>query len=159
MIERPHGLKKIIGIFGDPDFYTREAYWQEAILADVCVPFALPTERGPVTRFRAHRIVAPILVEIFEEIARNGLARVVVSFDGCYAYRRKRGRRTDGSPMPWSTHAWGISVDLNADKNALGTAGNQPPRLVEIFEAAGFFWGARFRGRPDPMHFQYATGY
>jgi hypothetical protein len=32
-------------------------------------------------------------------------------------------------------------------------------QVVAVFEHFGFLWGGDFRGRPDPMHFQYATGY
>ena len=32
------------------------------------------------------------------------------------------------------------------------------PRIVDVFEHFGFFWGGRFGGLVDPMHFQYATG-
>jgi hypothetical protein len=56
-------------------------------------------------------------------------------------------------------HAFGAAIDLNAAANPLGEQGSMDSRVIEVFEHFGFFWGGRFHGRPDPMHFQYATGY
>ena len=75
-----------------------------------------------------------------------------MTFDGCFNNRPQKG----GTKL--STHAWGISVDLNAATNALGTSGDMDARVVEIFKEEGFVWGGEF-GRPDPMHFQYARKY
>ena len=47
----------------------------------------------------------------------------------------------------------GNAVDLNVSTNQLGTEGDMPPRIVEIFERWGFVWGGDW-SRPDPMHFE-----
>jgi hypothetical protein len=56
----------------------------------------------------------------------------------------------------WQRHR---AIDLNPETNALGTAGDMSPRVVQVFRHFGFAWGGDFRRRPDPMHFQYATGH
>ena len=63
-------------------------------------------------------------------------------YNGCYNYRY-----IDGTNR-LSLHAFGRAIDINA-----GMA-NQPPEVVECFEAAGFKWGGRWTKRYDPMHFE-----
>lgn len=76
---------------------------------------------------------------------------------GCFAPRPKR---TNGD---LSVHSWGLAVDLNAATNPLALVGGAlvkdvPDSWVACFEAVGFTWGGRFP-RPDPMHFQWCSGY
>lgn len=63
-----------------------------------------------------------------------------------------------------STHTWGIAVDIEPAGNPMGETWQDDgvrmdPRIIEIFEARGWSWGGRFSGTPDPMHFQWASGY
>lgn len=77
---------------------------------------------------------------------------------GCFAPRMKR---VNGD---LSVHSWGLAVDLNPDANPLAPARGAPcvkdipDAWVAIFEEVGFTWGGRFL-RPDPMHFQWCSGY
>ncbi len=62
-----------------------------------------------------------------------------------------------GSETSVSTHAYGLSVDLNID-GQLDTLGDEKTQLgltilAEFFNKEGWYWGAGF-GREDSMHFQ-----
>lgn len=62
-----------------------------------------------------------------------------------------------GSETSVSTHAYGLSVDLNID-GQLDTLGDSKTQLgltilAEFFSKEGWYWGAGF-GREDSMHFQ-----
>jgi len=62
-----------------------------------------------------------------------------------------------GSETSISTHAYGLSVDLNID-GQLDTLGDGKTQLgltilAEFFKREGWYWGAGF-GREDSMHFQ-----
>ncbi len=106
------------------------------------------------TKIRCHKVVAPTMVQVFSAVERAGLKSAVRTYGGCYNYRPKR---TGSRP---STHSWGIALDLNPGTNAMGTAGDMDPRLVELFREHGFKWGGDWTGRnKDPMHFQFCTGY
>lgn len=78
----------------------------------------------------------------------------VVRTIGCF---NPRPKRTNGSP---SVHAWGAAVDINADTNPMRAplTKDLPDAWIQIFEAVGWTWGGRFP-TPDPMHFQWASGY
>lgn len=71
----------------------------------------------------------------------------------------------------YSVHSWGIAVDTNSVKNPRGQSSwdgtgdngtdykNQLPDLWQRPDLVNHYWGLNFSSIPDPMHFQYATGY
>lgn len=130
----------------------------------VVFPFAFRLDWAldqSVRSFNCHAKAAPAFQAVFDEATRHygetqyralGLDR----FAGCYNPRRKRG----GSS--WSTHAWGIAVDLYAGPNALRT--KRPDALFSkpdyepfwrIVEAQGLVSLGR-QSDFDWMHFQAA---
>lgn len=85
---------------------------------------------------------------VFQELYWEGLWPLLRTFDGIYNYRRK----TKGGD--WSTHSWGIAIDLNASTNGYGTAGDMPAKVINVFKKHGFT-----HLKNDPMHFQFCSGY
>ena len=78
----------------------------------------------------------------------------------CWGYAPRRIRPTAGKrpeQMPWSNHAWGLAVDINAPANPMGSklVTDMPPAAVEAFTDLGFRWGGTYPTRPDAMHFEY----
>lgn len=158
----PHGFQAIRDTFGDLVKYVRndgtlDPKWEMERMVPAKLPFAIPLSWAPatkVTSVRCHKLIAPLIEELFRQIVAQGLKSAVKTYGGCYIYRDKRGQ------VKPSTHSWGIAIDLNPNTNSMGTAGDMDPRLVALFETHGFFWGGRWTGRSrDPMHFQYCTGY
>ncbi|PKL41623.1 MAG: hypothetical protein CVV41_17885 [Candidatus Riflebacteria bacterium HGW-Riflebacteria-1] len=105
---------------------------------------------GSARSITCHRLIAPRLKAVFDEIKAQGLSNLINTNDGCFNNRNKRGGT---SP---STHAWGIAIDINASQNPMGssrmTSGQR--QLAAIFQRYGFYQLPN-----DPMHFQYCTGY
>jgi D-alanyl-D-alanine carboxypeptidase len=64
----------------------------------------------------------------------------------------------------WSTHAWGIAIDISWNYEHFGHNGHPchvlraRTEVPRIFKRHGWKWGRSFPRR-DCMHFQYATGY
>ncbi len=67
-----------------------------------------------------------------------------------------------------STHAWGLAIDINPQRNPLCTVtatsecrledanvADMPKCFVQAFQTYGFRWGGDFFPRRDPMHFQF----
>jgi hypothetical protein len=163
----PNGLGEIIATFGDPrkligpdGLVSREneLAWERQILGRGKLPFAIPLDpRKPgevKATFYAHRKLVGAFEAVFQELNRLGLRQRIHSWGGIYSFRSIRG-----SSSNLSLHAFGAAIDLNAETNQLGTAGDMDPGVVGVFAHFGFVWGGDFRSRPDPMHFQYATGY
>jgi len=66
-------------------------------------------------------------------------------------------RLKSGSTTQWSTHAWGIAIDINWNYEHLDCHNHTiDARVAELFQGHRWYWGLAFC---DAMHFQYATGY
>jgi LysM repeat protein len=158
----PHGFQGICDAFGNLPAYIRDdgtldPQWESERLTRAALPFPIPLSWDTtqnVMGIRCHKLIAPLVEEVFRQIAAQGLKNAIQTYGGCFAYRPKRlGTKP-------STHSWGIALDLNPNTNAMGTVGNMDPRLVELLEGYGFIWGGRWAGKnKDPMHFQYCSGY
>ncbi len=78
----------------------------------------------------------------------------------CWGYAPRRIRPSTGkteSQMPWSNHAWGLAVDINAPANPMGATlvTDMSDAAVQAFTSLGFRWGGTYQSRPDAMHFEY----
>lgn len=158
----PHGYAAICKTFGNITEYIGEdghlrTDWEAEMLAAAAIPFSMPLswDRGKrVKAIYCHKLLTPIVSDLFGAIQRAGLQSQIKSFGGCFNYRPKR------QASKLSTHCWGISIDINPETNLQGSTGDIHPELVDLFRNAGFIWGGYWSGKHrDPMHFQYCTGY
>lgn len=104
---------------------------------------------------QAHRLVAEPLRALWQAWEDAGRLDLVLTWDGSYSARFRRGSRDT-----LSNHAFGTAFDINARYNRLGTtpalldATGSVRALVPLANRHGFYWGGHFRGRPDGMHFE-----
>lgn len=109
------------------------------------------------------QIQIPLLVSFYNIIDRN-LESEVISWDGCFSIRPKRGySRAVKKALAagniklamsyMSFHSWGCAIDINALRNPLNHKPKMSKELVACFEDSGFIWGGNW-SRPDGMHFQ-----
>lgn len=158
----PHGLDEIAKTFGNLFDYLRDdgsldPSFEREFLTRAELPFAIPLSWDPslqVRRLYCHVRLAPVFPAVFETIRDAGLQDEIHSCGGCFNFRAKR------TSSKFSTHSWGIAIDLNVHTNPLGKVGDMHEGVVEAFRAHGFKWGGDWPGRgKDPMHFQFCTGY
>jgi hypothetical protein len=72
---------------------------------------------------------------------------------GIYGYACRAKRNSN----EWSTHAFGIAIDVSSAEEYLGKCTSTVNRNhASIWQNHGWYWGLAFC---DPMHFQYATNY
>lgn len=93
------------------------------------------------------------LSQALKEIHDKGLGDVLRTFDGSWNIRKVRGSNL------MSTHAYGLSLDINASINPLGSLSGDFAKhmgAVDCFKRQNFTWGGDFHGRKDQMHFQLA---
>jgi hypothetical protein len=112
-----------------------------------------------VNKMSCHKLVAQNFTNVFNELlAHYGLAEIqrleIDIFGGCFNFRAMRG----GSDF--STHSWGIAIDLNPEKNTLKMTFAQSQfskpeyaKMHEIFECNGFINLGKTRNM-DAMHWQ-----
>jgi len=178
---KPHGLAAIIRTYGNPrdaDGSLNER-WAATNVVQIEPPYQLYYQGRPVRQISIHRLLADELTAIYQEIWNSARLRVkqtvgfnkttaeydiltkkllrnlgLDAFDGTFVFRPIRGSSR------LSTHAFAISIDIDAAHNPLGaTKGRMPSWVVDIFAKRGWLWGGRYKGRKDWMHFQACTGY
>ena len=90
--------------------------------------------------------------DVYGHLANAHLLGSVTS--GIYGYAC-RAKRSDDSQ--WSTHAWGVAVDLSSVAEPMGQCRSTTnDAIAPTFEKHGWYWGLAFC---DPMHFQYVVNY
>jgi hypothetical protein len=128
--------------------------WRQAYLVHVVLVPGMPS-------VLVHRDAAPVFTAWFARVRLAGLADRVVTIDGGFAPRLKRGKDVPANESGLSRHARGIAVDLNAGMNPMGTPGAQLGQrgclaeLVPFAREVGLVWGGDWHGAScDPMHFE-----
>jgi hypothetical protein len=155
---RPDGYADLVRVFGQPcsgAANDSRSYWPNAVA------------RGTDGYVYYHTYIA-------RDVGYNIRGHVTTSFHndavdyGVYGYNCRYIR---GSTS-WSTHAFGAAIDTNSARNPVGQTywngrgadGVDYDRyLPDVWKGQypghNFHWGLHFSTTPDPMHFQYVTGY
>ncbi len=114
-----------------------------------------------------HQKAYPYFKAVADELAKNSVAKAYdINTIGAYVFRcnvnASSSDRNDlcSEGCVLSTHAFGISVDINWDENCNGCSDyTMPMEIVDIFESYGFRWGGRYKSifgsTIDPMHFEF----
>ena len=145
ILEAPSGLTEIYKTFG----CFLNVDWFSASMARFILPQKFKDIAGFNPRgFYVNALLIPMLEDVFQQIPEGALH----SFDGCYNIRATR----KGSK--YSTHSWGIALDLNAATNRMGQYPRMPKEVVKSFKDLGWVWGGDWK-TPDGMHFQFAKRY
>lgn len=136
------------------------ALWERRNLTQIRPPWPMVLswdKARPVLNITCHKSVARSLVCVLDRINRLAAPEQIRKdglnlFGGCYCYRPRR------TSARLSLHAYGAAIDLDPDRNAMGTPPKKaamPGYAIEAFEAAGWRWGGNWKN-PDPMHFEAA---
>ena len=150
----PIGLTQLLARFGDIDVRMGQVVtpgWESDNMMVAIAPWM------PRGRLYVNKHVWPALNAALTACVALGDGYQLRTL-GCFAPRPKR---VNGD---LSTHSWGIAVDINADTNPLAPAAGSPvvkdipDAWIAEFQKRGFTWGGNF-SRPDPMHFQFVSGY
>jgi hypothetical protein len=148
--------KQIIAKYGKPNV-TGEGY---LVTIQLPYPMRLAWDTDTlVYRMRCHKLVADKFLAVFNEIHREyGYEKIkelgIDLFGGCFNFRKMRGGND------WSTHSWGIAIDLHPAANSLKTPYSKSlfskpeyDNLHKIFEKHGFENLGKTKGF-DSMHWQ-----
>lgn len=125
-------------------------------IIQVEIPQLVRTFHGANKIVRFHRKAAEQLRAFFNEIEKQGMLSLLLSYGGSFNSRLVRGSKT-----VLSKHCFGIAFDINMQWNpfngepiALGMLGSIR-ELVPLAHQYGFYWGGHF-SRKDGMHFEIA---
>ena len=144
--------RNIVSVYGDPEdtSYARR----------LVPPFPLYYQGTAVSSIRLHeRVIDSMATALAQILSHYGLAeierlRINHDYAGSMNKRRMRGG------TQWSTHAWGVAIDLNAGENQLRWGADRAlfakaeyKAMIDIFEDNGWYSLGRYENR-DFMHFQ-----
>ena len=146
---------------------------QHELEATFCSVSALAAKEGLIVGFElttsvrigVHRSIVPRL-----ETVRAKLRDVKYPIDAqsTVGFNPRPVRSDGGGEATFSTHAYGIAIDLNWNRNpycplfpSVGKCtkcesaleSDLPRELISAFESEGFEWGGNW-SVPDPMHFE-----
>lgn len=112
-------------------------------------------ERAGV-RVSVRQHLAPLVAALFSLTEKLGYDILAVGQGRCGGTWGMACRAIRGTSVA-SNHSWGLAIDINAPCNPMGDrfVSDIPPKVVHAWEACGFYWGGRYSGRPDAMHFEY----
>ena len=148
--------KQLIEKYGKPNI-TGAGY-----LATINLPYPMRLAWDldtKVTRMSCHKLVADKFLAVFNDLLKHyGYEKIVELgidlFGGCFNFRKMRG----GSD--WSTHSWGVAIDLDPSRNLLKetsrTARFARPEykpMINIFYKHGFI-SLGVEKNYDWMHFE-----
>jgi len=105
-------------------------------------------KNAPFSRVYCNKELVPYLNNTFLTLIEKDLFKELKTFDGCWNVRKIRG-----SAKRWSTHSFGIAIDLNAKENPLNGPITFSDEFLQVWRDTGWKCGADFR-RKDGMHFQ-----
>lgn len=143
-------LKQVFGAFSYTEIRGKPV-GRIQINAQWLANYIVKTNVPALGTIQCHKLLAPILVQVFKELQAQQLT-AGLKYDGGFVARHKMWN----PKRDLSVHSWGVAIDLNAESNAVGTAGKMDVRLITTFAKHGFYWGGNFG---DPMHFQYVLNY
>lgn len=123
---------------------------------------------GVRSRVTVHYLAAKPLQALWQSWEDEALLHLVSTWDGCWVPRFKRQTGTEAEraekckhlgAASLSNHAWATAFDINASLHPLGKKLPTADPFGALFVPArfeGWFPGADFVQRPDPMHFELA---
>lgn len=133
--------------------------WQDKNLHRFVPPFKMYYAKQLLTRgILVHDKIIPALTLIFQEIW-NGVGKDQAAVDalgasdfgGCFNIRNIAGSNN------WSNHSWACAIDLSPGKNGFNMKSTFPAMVVDAFKKQGALWGGDYKGRKDPMHFEFVS--
>jgi hypothetical protein len=127
-------------LFGAPEKELHMVLWD--------VPTELEVGVIP-KRIYCNRLMVEPLSKAFRNIIDNHLVDELITWDGCFNIRKKKGS------LAASLHSWGMAIDINAAWNGWKKKPTMSKELVACFTDAGFEWGGNWATQ-DGMHFQLA---
>lgn len=149
-----------VAFYGDPRGpHGASPAWEAENLIRITPPFQMGYAGQPIKTITVHKKIAVAVLAALNDIwAQCGHDQKAVDktgasdWGGCFNYRVIAGSAN------LSNHAFGCAVDLSPRTNGFnsghGTIGSM---VVDAFKKQGALWGGDYKGRTDPMHFEFVT--
>lgn len=133
--------------------------WAARNLVRVVPPFKMYYDKKEMkSGVLCHAKCAPAFKAAFDEIwEKCGRDQAQVDktgasdYGGCFNIRRIAGSNS------WSNHSWACAIDLSPRMNGFNMKTTLSKIVIDAFKRQGARWGGDYKGRKDPMHFEFVT--
>lgn len=138
----------------------RLSSFQAQHLTRIKPPFMMYYDKKPMkTGILVNKACAAAMLAAFQDIwdkcghDEKKVAETGASdFGGCFNIRAIAGSSN------YSNHSWACAIDLSPATNGFGKGkGTLSNIVVDAFKRQGALWGGDYRGRTDPMHFEFVS--
>lgn len=154
----PENDEEVRQLFGDIRSYIRKdgtlsPAWESKFIARVKLPGPVPYaySEQKITVVTCHVALVDITRALYGNLWDRGLVDALGPYGGGFVFRANRN-----NPNDLSLHSYGLAWDWNPLVFPNGSTKKRDPRLVAEFLRLGFLCGQEFKGKKDPMHFQFA---
>ncbi len=132
------------------------AKWPSQYLTRITTPFQMTYAGKLLPSLLVNRMCAHAMLSCFNDIwnecdhdQKKVDATGASDFGGCFNIRPISGSNN------WSNHSWACAIDLSPSSNGFNMKTTLSRIVIDIFKAHGARWGGDYRGRKDPMHFEF----
>jgi len=139
------------------DFHRPD--WQAKFLTRITPPFRMTYAKTPIPSLLVNRMCASAMLAAFNDIwnacdhdPKRVDATGASDFGGCFNIRPIAGR-----PGSWSNHSWACAIDLSPRTNGFNMKATIGAVVIDAFKDQGARWGGDYKGRKDPMHFEFVS--
>lgn len=149
-----------IVFYGDPRGpHGEDPAWVAANLLRIVPPFQMFYAGKPIKSITVHKKIAHAVLGAFNEIwdaCGHNQKKVdetgASDWGGCFNFRVIAGSNR------LSNHALACAIDLSPRTNGFNTGkGTINHIVVDAFKRQGARWGGDYKGRTDPMHFEFVS--
>jgi len=138
----------------------RKADFQAVHLTRIMPPFQMYYDKHPISSLLVNKGCASAMLtaftDIFEKCGHDPLkvdGTGASDFGGCFNVRRIAGTNN------YSNHSWACAIDLSPGTNGFRTTKTTTLSniVVDAFKGQAARWGGDYKGRKDPMHFEFVS--
>lgn len=149
-----------IAFYGDPRGpHGANPRWVAANLIRITPPFQMYYAGQPIKSITVHKLIVDAVRAALTEIwiacgkdQKNVDKTGASDWAGCFNYRVIAGSNN------LSNHGFACAVDLSPKTNGFNAGkGTLSNIVVDAFKHQGARWGGDYKGRTDPMHFEFVT--
>lgn len=160
MTEWPQdNVASLIKFYGNPGTPGKPApAWFSKNIVKIIPPFKMHYGKDPMSAISVHRLCAPAFMAAFNEIfeacghdQKKVDATGASDYAGCYNLRYIAGTKR------LSNHSFACAIDLAAATNGFryDKSTTLSKIVIDAFKRQGARWGGDYKGRKDPMHFEF----
>lgn len=139
------------------DFQAKN--WGNQYLIRIQPPFVMYYEKKPMlSGVLVNKMCSGAMLAAFNEIwLKCGHDQKAVDKTGASDYGGCYNPRPIAGSSNWSNHSWAAAIDLSPGSNGFNMKSTLSTIVIDAFKKQGALWGGDYKGRKDPMHFEFVS--